>query len=132
MANQRLQQTALSGKAVQGSILDPPFEPESFDTIVAIGCLHHTGDLAAAITQCNRLLRPGGSLIFMVYYAYSYRRWLRAPRNTFRYLFDEIKGKRGVVGVAESKDRAAYDTNSAGEGAPHTDWIYRKSLAMLC
>jgi SAM-dependent methyltransferase len=132
MVNHRLQQNSLSGKALQGSILDPPFAPESFDTIIAIGCLHHTGDLAAAISHCHRLLRTGGSFIFMVYYAYSYRRWSQAPRNTFRYLFDEMNGERRVVGVAESKDRAAYDTNSAGEGAPHTDWISRKSLAVYC
>ena len=114
MVNHRLEQQALSGVAVQGSILAPPFEAETFDKIIAIGCLHHTGDLAEAISRCYRLLRPGGSLIFMVYYSYSYRRWLQAPKKTLRYLMDEIQGKRSVIGVAESKDRAAYDTNSSG------------------
>lgn len=132
MVNHRLEQQDLSGVAVKGSILAPPFEAETFDNIIAIGCLHHTGDLATAISQCHHLLRPGGSLIFMVYYSYSYRRWLQAPKKTLRYLMDEIKGKRSVIGVAESKDRAAYDTNSSGEGAPHTDWISKKSLSVLC
>lgn len=132
MVNHRLQQNALQGSAVQGSILEPPYHPSSFDAVVAIGCLHHTGDLAAAISQCHRLLRPGGSLIFMVYYAYSYRRWLQATANTWRYRVAEMKGERKVVGTLESKHRAAYDTNEAGEGAPHTDWVSKKSLAAFC
>lgn len=132
MVNNRLQQTSLLGEAVQGSILEPPFKPESFDVIVAIGCLHHTGNLTEALSQCHRLLRPGGKLIFMVYYAYSYRRWIQAPLKTFNYLFHEMCGKKGVVNNSESKDRAAYDTNSVGEGAPHTDWISKKSLSVLC
>ena len=132
MVNNRLKQTSLLGEAVQGSILEPPFEVESFDVIVAIGCLHHTGNLTEALSQCHRLLRPGGKLIFMVYYAYSYRRWIQAPLKTFNYLFEEICGKNGVVDNSESKDRAAYDTNSSGEGAPHTDWISKKSLSVLC
>lgn len=132
MVNHRLQQNGLSGKAVQGSILEPPFENESFDVIVAIGCLHHTGDLERAISQCHRLLRSNGKLIFMVYYAYSYRRWIQAPIQTLHYLLSEIMGGRRVVGNSDSWHRSAYDKNSAGVGAPHTDWISRKSLAFLC
>lgn len=132
MANHRLRQSALPGEAIQGSILAPPFDSESFDTIIAIGCLHHTGDLEKAISQCHRLLRPGGSLIFMVYYAYSYRRWIQAPFDTLRYFMAEVKGGRGVASATASKHRAAYDKNSVGEGAPHTDWISMRSLAVLC
>ena len=75
MVNHRLKQADLEGMAVQGSILDAPFEDQSQDYVVAIGCLHHTGDLQAAINECHRVLRPGGKMIFMVYYAYSYRRF---------------------------------------------------------
>jgi len=132
MVNQRLLQSNLSGEALQGSILSPPFEPESFDVIVAIGCLHHTGNLKAAIAQCHRLLRPGGKLIFMVYYAYSYRRWFKTRQLTAKYLLSEIRGYRGVVGHGNSTQRAAYDTGSSGQAAPHTDWISKKSLKQLC
>lgn len=132
MVNHRLRQMGLSGEAIQGSVLKAPFENESFDTIVAIGCLHHTGDLRQAIAECHRMLRPGGHLIFMVYYAYSYRRWMQAPQETFRYALSESSGFRGVVGQSTSKHRAAYDMSASGEGAPHTDWISKKSLANLC
>lgn len=132
MVNHRLQQAGLEGNAVQGSILQPPFEPESLDYVFAIGCLHHTGDLQEAIKQCHRLLRPGGKLIFMVYYAYSYRRWYGNFGETLGYLGREVLGRRAVVGQSKDKDRAAYDANSDGAGAPHTDWISVRSLRHLC
>lgn len=43
------------------------FDPESFDSVVAIGCLHHTGNLPRAIEQVHGVLRPGGKLLAMVY-----------------------------------------------------------------
>lgn len=132
MVNHRLQQNSLAGRAVLGSILESPFQPNSFDAIIAIGCLHHTGDLKKAIDHCYSLLREGGQLIFMVYYAYSYRRWIQSPSVTFNYAARELKGLRDVVGQSKSRDRAAYDKNSSGDGAPHTDWISKKSLAKLC
>jgi 2-polyprenyl-3-methyl-5-hydroxy-6-metoxy-1,4-benzoquinol methylase len=132
LVNQRLAQQGLAGEARQGSILAPPFAPASFDSIVAIGCLHHTGNLAQAIHQCWDLLRPGGTLVFMVYYAYSYRRWRMAPGTTSRHLARELLGYRGVVGTSADRERAAYDASAAGEAAPHTDWISAMSLRHLC
>jgi len=132
MVKHRLCQNALEGMAFQGSILEPPFENESFDTIIAIGCLHHTGDLRLAIKKCYSLLRPGGRLMFMVYYAYSLRRWTQTPVDTATYLVQEIMGNYGVVGASKARQRAAYDKNIAGEGAPHTDWISKASLRDFC
>lgn len=132
MVNHRLRQNGLSGQAIQGSILKPEFQSESFDTIVAIGCLHHTGNLRKAIDECWKLLRPGGSLVFMVYYAYSYRRFRMAPSTTLRNLGKELFGYRDVVGSSTDRERAAYDAGSDGVGAPHTDWISARSLRGLC
>ena len=53
MANHRLQQAGLPGQARQGSILATDFADQTFDFIVAIGCLHHTGDLPRAILECQ-------------------------------------------------------------------------------
>lgn len=132
MVNQRLQQSGLPGEARQGSILEPPFPAESFDYVVAIGCLHHTGNLRLAIENCRKLLRPGGSLVFMVYYAYSYRRFRMAPSATLRTLAREAIGFRGVVGASDDRERAAYDASAEGGGAPHTDWISVRSLRSYC
>jgi SAM-dependent methyltransferase len=131
MVNHRLQQASLPGSAQQGSILAAPFLDQSFDFVIAIGCLHHTGDLRKAILECHRVLRPGGQLIFMVYYAYSYRRFIQAFSDTLRYFRRERAGYRGVVGTNAEIERAAYDMNQSGDGAPHTDWISKKSLRAL-
>lgn len=128
MMRRRLRQSGLSGDATQGSILAAPFDEASFDVVVAIGCLHHTGDLLGAIRACRRLLRTGGRLTMMVYYAYSYRRWGQAPAETRRYLLRELAGYRGAAAGAQTQHRAAYDVDLEGNAAPHTDWISRRSL----
>jgi SAM-dependent methyltransferase len=132
MVNHRLRQVGLPGAAQRGSILAAPFADESFDYVVTIGCLHHTGDVEKAIAECYRLLRPGGTFIVMVYNAYSLRRWYQAGGSTLTYLMREIGGYRGVVESRAAKERAAYDSNQAGDAAPHTDWISVKSLRYFC
>ena len=132
MVNHRLRQAGLPGKARQGSILAAPFPDEAFDFVVTIGCLHHTGDMEKAIEECRRVLRTGGKLVFMVYYAYSYRRFYESPFETFKYLLRELRGYRGVVGHSAAHERAAYDANYSGEAAPHVDWISVRSLRHLC
>ena len=132
MVNQRLGQNHLPGAAIQGSILDPQLPAGSFDYVVAIGCLHHTGNLQLAIQQCQRLLKPGGRLVFMVYYAYSYRRFRMTPLLTIWNMVKEWFGHRGVVGSGSNRQRAAYDASSEGGGAPHTDWISETSLKNYC
>ena len=132
LVNHRLSQNHLAGHAKLGNILEPPFSAESFDFIIAIGCLHHTGDLERALSRCYELLRPGGTLIFMVYSAYSHKRWIVAFAPTLKYWLDELRGYRGVIGSRMPAERAAYDTNLEGLEAPHTDFVSKKSLRFLC
>ena len=132
MVNHRLRQSDLSGMAYQKSILSEQFQESQFDFVIAIGCLHHTGDLELAIENCRKLLRPGGKLIFMVYNAYSYRRFRVAFLQTLWLYLKEINGYRGVVGKSSPAERAAYDTDVRGLGAPYTDWISEKSLKKYC
>jgi SAM-dependent methyltransferase len=131
MMRHRMQQNGLNGDATQGSILDAPFPDQSFDVIVALGCLHHSGDLQRAFNECRRLLKPGGRLTLMVYYAYSYRRFEHQFAETWDYLGKELMGYRGVIGVTDAAARAAADTNAKGEAAPHTDWVGAASLKTM-
>ena len=55
----------------QGSILEPPYEPASFDMIYSHGVLHHVPEIRRASAQIARLLRPGGELIIMMYARWS-------------------------------------------------------------
>ena len=48
-----------SARVTQGSALAIPHPDASFDVVVTIGCLHHTGDLARAVGEVRRVLAPG-------------------------------------------------------------------------
>lgn len=119
MVNHRLHQIGLAGEARQGSVLECPFDNESFDFVVAIGCYHHTGDLQRAIDETWRVLVPGGKAIIMLYNAYSYRRWEAEFGSSFRYW---IWDKLGIGAAPDTSERARtqYDANRDGEGAPST------------
>lgn len=49
----------------EGSILEPPYENNFFDAILAISILEHLqpGDLPRVMAQASRLLRPGGIFV---------------------------------------------------------------------
>jgi len=127
MVNHRLRQQGLPGQAVQGSVLECPFPDQSFDVAVAIGSLHHTGNLALALDEMRRVLVPGGTLIFMVYNALSYRGWLRWPVSTVR----RALWARGVLDgkpSSSASERAAYDADAEGNAAPETTFWSRDEL----
>lgn len=119
MVRTRLDRAGLAGQAVQGDALRLPFPEGSFDRLVAIGSLHHTGDLARAIQEAHRILVPGGRALVMVYSRYSYFQALKFPSATFRSLLAELRGLPPPE--ATEAQRAALDWNAEGEGAPRTE-----------
>ena len=116
---------ALDGQARQGSILNAPFTDGAFDFVVAIGCYHHTGNLQKALDKSHRVLRRGGSLIFMIYNGLSYRQWHEDWMGTLRQMLT------WRAAAASERMRARYDT-AAGEAAPHTDFVSRARLRRMC
>jgi phosphatidylethanolamine/phosphatidyl-N-methylethanolamine N-methyltransferase len=47
----------------QADIYALPYEPESFDVVVAANVLHLVPDLAGALASLGRMVRPGGKLV---------------------------------------------------------------------
>ena len=101
----------------QGSALDLPLPDASFDRVISIGCLHHTGDLARAVAEVRRVLRPGGELLLMVYNRHSARRVVLWPLLAVRH--------RLVAGAPTPEEwlRHANDGTPEGGTAPHTDFV---------
>jgi SAM-dependent methyltransferase len=130
MVNHCLRQAGLPGRARQGDILSCPFADNSFDQVVAIGCYHHTGNLARAIAETRRVLKPGGIAMIMVYNAYSYRRWIRWLPPTLAYLLWEKFGL-GRPLDATAAERAAYDADARGTPAPETVFVSASHLRRL-
>jgi ubiquinone/menaquinone biosynthesis C-methylase UbiE len=52
-----------------------PYPNEAFDVVYGHGVIQYTADPAQLIRECHRVLRPGGTGIFMVYNRVS---WLNA------------------------------------------------------
>ena len=71
------QEAGLSIKVVQTSATELPFPDSSFDCVYSYGVLHHIPDIDSALTEVHRVLRPGGTVMVMLYhrnsllYAYS-------------------------------------------------------------
>jgi SAM-dependent methyltransferase len=103
--------------ALRGSALHLPFASGEFDYVYSIGCLHHTGDLARAVAEVRRVLRNGGHAVVMLYNARSARQaYLKAKE-----LARGLRERRSADGSEEA--RAAYDSDSQGRAAPHTDFV---------
>jgi SAM-dependent methyltransferase len=103
----------------QASALDLPFADGTFDYVYAIGCLHHTGDLARGVAEVHRVLVPGGRTLVMVYNRYSFRRFLHRLRTTLRR---RPSGQELL---------AAYDADPDGSPPPHTDFVSRAEARRL-
>lgn len=108
----------------QGSALAIPFADGTFDYIVTIGCLHHTGDMAGAFEEVHRCLKPGGSATIMIYNALSYRHWQREPVQTLRRAFHPDF----LWTNADPSMRMAYDANAAGSEAPQTTFASKREI----
>lgn len=115
MMRHRLAAERRGGGVVRGSALALPAATGSIDLVYSIGCLHHTGDIQRGVSEIRRVLRPGGSAVVMLYN----RRWLR--RLSLR-----------LVGRDPDQHlRAAYDRDSAGRAAPHTDFVSPSEVRRL-
>jgi SAM-dependent methyltransferase len=114
MVRHRMRLAGLPGaeeRVIQASALELPHADGSFDWVFTIGCLHHTGDTSRAVAEVKRVLRPGGTAVVMVYNKYSLRQLLKVELP-------------GLLRRGRSHDQVAamYDTNEAGDAAPHVDY----------
>jgi len=129
LIDKRLELFGLPGKGVQGSILDAPFEDASFDYVVAFGSLHHTGGIDKALAEASRVLRPGGKLIMMVYYAYSYRMWYQRRLGLLKDIFADIRGATWYDGT--DREKKLYDHDDEGQVPPHTAFVSKRQLRRM-
>jgi 2-polyprenyl-3-methyl-5-hydroxy-6-metoxy-1,4-benzoquinol methylase len=83
---------------VQGDLMNPPFEAESFDVVYSIGVLHHTPDTRQAFHGIAPLVRQGGRLSVWVYRTFQPEIRVSAPKRTFAQMQEWLSdGTRAVT-----------------------------------
>lgn len=99
-----------------------------FDLIVAIGSLHHTGDLLGSISKLESMLNNNGEIVIMVYNVFQPKNILFSPIKTLERFFLTIcqKNKELVFREYNLKRRKSIDFNSLGEAAPIIDFSSRR------
>ena len=93
-----------------------PFRSETFDLVTAMGVLHHIPDPELAIGEINRVLRPGGRFVMMLYHKDSfyyricfplYRRFHKKLRGlSSEDLVKHVDGSDNPLGRVYSKREA--------------------------
>lgn len=130
MMQHRLRLHHLAGFCARGSALNLPLASESLDVVISIGCLHHTGNVARALDETYRVLKPGGRGVFMVYNQFSYRQWRRWPMVTFGALLRDMGLPIGEVTASEAQ-RRAYDSRASGQAASETAFLSIRQLRQM-
>jgi len=55
-----------AGEVIEGSVLDMPFDADSFDLAVSLDVIEHLEDDLTALRELRRTVAPGGSLLLTV------------------------------------------------------------------
>lgn len=120
----------------QGSALAIPFNNNTFDYVISIGCLHHTGNLQLALHEVLRVLKPGGTAVIMLYNALSYRHWLNSPRDTCARLirnrsYNKHTDSNLITAEWDTADevmRHKYDADDNENAAPYTTFVTQSEI----
>lgn len=100
-----------------------------FDVIIAIGSLHHTGDLLASLAKVKSLLKINGTMLIMVYYAFQPRRIIKHPIRSLKEFGQTLmlgNHKQLCFSEKDEKIRGKADSNSHGIPAPYSSFNSRK------
>ena len=88
---------------VQASATAIPFADNSFDCVVSFKVLAHIEEIRTAVSECARVLRPGGHLVLEFY-----------NRHSIRHLIKRIKPAQKVAS-ATTDDQVYLRYDSVGE-----------------
>src|SRR3990170_5312657 len=109
----RRKRKQLTASAIEGDARQLPFRVNSFDFVVSIGCLHHTGNIQKCVNEIYRVLDDNGQALIMLYNRHSWR--MNKENRLFHFLKKIKKDYTEYI-------RGIYDMDSKGNAAPITDF----------
>jgi SAM-dependent methyltransferase len=121
LARRRFDLGTLRGHFAQADAQCLPFQDASFDLVVSAGVLHHVPDIAAAIAEIYRVLKPGGRFVIMLYHRDSIHYRLLYP--LYGVFHSTFRGK-GPATIAREIDGVGNPI-----GRPYTRQEVRRLLA---
>jgi SAM-dependent methyltransferase len=80
----KLRAYGLPGRTLKADAEHLPFDDASFDIVYSWGVIHHTPDTVRCVDEIYRVLRPGGTLILMLYHLHGW--WELRIRAHWRLL----------------------------------------------
>lgn len=115
-----LQHLGLKGNVQQGNAEALALASGSFDIVYSHGVLHHTVNIENTFREVNRVLRPGGQFILMLYSKGSFNYWFRIQIYfRLRLLFEILKNK---LGGSSKGNWALHIKNFKMEGWKYLSW----------
>src|SRR2546425_2925946 len=98
LARKRFELSGLRGELRVSDAENLDFADESFDLVYSHGVLHHTPDIARAVSEIHRVLKYGGRSIVMLYHrdSYNYRVGIRILRRAGARLLKSRSEERRV------------------------------------
>jgi SAM-dependent methyltransferase len=110
LARRRFDLAGVSGSFVDGSVTDLPFEESSFDLVYSHGVIHHVVETERAVEEFYRVLRPGGSVLVMVYHRGSLNYYINIMtlRRVLALLLP-VRGMTGIVARLTSEPQSVLD-----------------------
>lgn len=75
LARENFERRGLQGRFVHHDAERLPFDDRSFDLVYSNGVLHHTPNTRRVVEEIRRVLRPGGTVIVMMYAEQSIHYW---------------------------------------------------------
>jgi ubiquinone/menaquinone biosynthesis C-methylase UbiE len=88
LARHRFEMEGLDGRFVSGSVTQLPLREETFDLVFSHGVIHHVDDTEATLREFERVLKPGGTALVMVYH-----------RRSLNYHVSIMLLRRALVGL---------------------------------
>jgi ubiquinone/menaquinone biosynthesis C-methylase UbiE len=108
--------------AVQASATDLPFPDNTFDTVVSFKVLAHIEEIRQAMSECTRVLKPGGHLVLEFY-----------NKRSLRHLVKVLKPAHKVAtATTDEQVYTRYDSIEEIKSYLPTSVSVKKTVGIRC